>query len=67
MTEVRLVAEAADAGAKAGAEGDTTLDGGTDEAGQDRGGLGEWVGRRRVVVGASWRRARSRPTRARDR
>jgi hypothetical protein len=35
VTEVRLGAEAADAGAGAGAEGDAALDGGPDEAGQD--------------------------------
>jgi hypothetical protein len=33
VTEVRLVAEAADAGAGAGAEGDAALDGGRHEAG----------------------------------
>jgi hypothetical protein len=51
VTEVRLVAEAADAGAGAGTEGDTALDGGADEAGPDRRGLGKRVGRCRVVGG----------------
>jgi hypothetical protein len=49
VPQVRLVAEAADAGAGTGAEGDTTLDRGADEASQDGRGLGERVGRRRVV------------------
>jgi hypothetical protein len=49
VTEVRLVAEAADASAGAGAEGDTALDGGADEAGEDGRGLGERVGRCRVI------------------
>ena len=40
VTEVRLVAEAADAGAGAGAEGDAALDGGADDPGQDGRGLG---------------------------
>jgi hypothetical protein len=51
VPQVRLVAEAADAGAGRGAEGDTTLDRGADEASQDGRGLGERVGRRRVVGG----------------
>jgi len=49
VTEVRLVAEAADAGAGAGAEGDAALDGGADDPGQDGRGLAEGVGRRAVV------------------
>jgi hypothetical protein len=36
MAQIRLVAEAADAGAGAGAEGDAAMDGGADEAGQNR-------------------------------
>ena len=51
VTQVRLVAEAADAGAGAGAEGDAALDGGTDKAGQDGGGVGERVRRGGVVSG----------------
>ena len=35
VTEVRLVAEAAEAGADAGAEGDAALDGGAPDPGQD--------------------------------
>ena len=57
VTEVRLVAKAADAAAGAGTEGAAVLDGGADEAGQARRGLGERVGRRRVV-----RRPPSGPT-----
>ena len=49
VTEIRLVAEAADAGAGAGAEGDPALDGGPGEAGQDGRGSRERVGRRAVV------------------
>jgi hypothetical protein len=49
-TEVRLVADAADAGAGAGAEGDAALDGGAGEAGQDGRSFGERV-RRGCVVG----------------
>jgi hypothetical protein len=49
MAEIGLVAEAADAGAGPGAEGDAALDGGADEAGQDGGGLSEWVGGRLVI------------------
>jgi hypothetical protein len=49
MAQIRLVAEAADAGAGAGAEGDAALDGGAGEAGQDRGSLRERVGRGVVV------------------
>jgi hypothetical protein len=49
VTEVRLVAEAADAGAGAGAEGDAALDGGAEDPGQDGRGLAEGVGRRAVV------------------
>jgi hypothetical protein len=48
VTEVRLVAEAADAGAGAGAEGDAALDGGPDEVSQDGRGFAEGVGRRAV-------------------
>jgi hypothetical protein len=51
VTEVRLVAEAPDAGAGAGAEGDAALDGGAGEAGQDGRGVGERVRRGRVVSG----------------
>src|SRR5439155_8206030 len=51
VTEVRLVAEAADAGAGTGAEGDAALDGGLNEAGQDGRDLGERVRRDRVVGG----------------
>jgi hypothetical protein len=40
VTEVRLVAEAADAGAGAGAEGNATMEGGADEAGEDGRSLG---------------------------
>jgi hypothetical protein len=50
VTEVRLVADAADAGAGAGAEGDAALDGGAGEVGQDGRGFGERV-RRGCVVG----------------
>jgi hypothetical protein len=49
MPEVRLVAEAADAGAGPGAQGDAPLDGGAHEPGQDGRGLGKWVGGRLVV------------------
>src|SRR5690348_4089234 len=45
MPEVRLVAEAADAGAGPGAQGDAPLD----EPGQDGRGLGKRVGGRLVV------------------
>jgi len=48
--EARLVAEAADAGAGTGAEGDAALDGRPNEAGQDWRGFGERV-RRGCVVG----------------
>jgi hypothetical protein len=51
VTEVRLVAEAPDAAAGAGAEGDAALDGGAGEAGQDGRGVGERVRRGRVVGG----------------
>ena len=51
VTEIRLTAEAADAGTGAGAEGDAALDGGAGEAGQDGRGVGERVRRRRVVGG----------------
>ena len=63
VTEARLVTEAADAGAGAGAEGDPALDGGPNEADQDGGDFGERV-RRGRVVGGLWR-ASSCPTRAR--
>ena len=43
VPEVRLVAEAAEAGAGAGAEGDAALDGGPNEAGQDGRGFGQRV------------------------
>lgn len=49
VTEVWLVAEAADAGAGAGAEGNAALEGGADEAGEDGRGLAEGVGGRAVV------------------
>ena len=51
VTKVRLVAEAADACAGAGAEGDAALDGGADEAGEDGRSLGEGVSRRAIVFG----------------
>jgi len=51
VTEVRLVAEAADAGAGTGAQGDAALDGGLNEAGQDGRDFGERVRRGRVVGG----------------
>jgi hypothetical protein len=35
VTEIRLVAEAADAGAGTGAEGDAALDGRADDLGED--------------------------------
>src|SRR5262245_6598392 len=50
-TEGRLVAEAADAGAGAGAEGDATLDGGAHEAGEAGRGIGEEMGGRAVGCG----------------
>jgi hypothetical protein len=50
VTEVRLVAEAPDAGAGARTEGDAALDGGAHETGEDGRGLGEWVSGRAVVV-----------------
>jgi hypothetical protein len=49
MPEVWLVAEAADAGAGPGPQGDAALDGGAHEPGQDGRGLGERVGGRAVV------------------
>ena len=49
VTEVWLVAEAADAGAGARAEGAAALDGGADEAGEDWRGLAEGVGGRAIV------------------
>ena len=49
VTGVRLVAEAADAGAGPWAQRDAALDGGADEASQDRRSLRERVGRHRVV------------------
>ena len=49
MDQIRLVAEAVDASASAGAEGDVALDGGAGEAGQNRGSLRELVGRGVVV------------------
>jgi len=49
VPEVRLVAEAADAGTGAGAKGDAALDGGAHETGEDWRGLGEWVGGRAIV------------------
>ena len=51
VTEGRPVAEAAEAGTSAGAEGDAALDGGVGEAGQDGGGVGERVRRGGVVSG----------------
>jgi len=44
MAQIRLVAEAADAGAGAGIEGDAAEDGGAGAAGQKRGSLREPVG-----------------------
>ena len=62
VTEVRLVAEAADTGA----EGDAALDGGPDEAAQGRRGFGQRVRRGRIVGRLEVAgRASSRPTRAR--
>ena len=51
VTEVWLVAKAADAGAGAGAEGGTALDGGANEARQDGRDFGERIRRGRVVGG----------------
>jgi hypothetical protein len=51
VAEGRPVAEAADAGAGAGTEGDAALDGGAGEAGQDGRGVGERVRQGRVVSG----------------
>jgi hypothetical protein len=51
VAEIRRLAETADAGAGARAEGDATLDGGPDQAGQQGRGLAEGVGRRRVGGG----------------
>src|SRR3970282_1836169 len=51
VTEVRLVAEAADAGTSAGAEGDAALEGAGGGAAQDGGGVGERVRRGGVVSG----------------
>jgi hypothetical protein len=50
LPEVRLVAEAPDAGAGARTEGDAALDGGAHETGEDGRALGEWVSGRAVVV-----------------
>jgi hypothetical protein len=49
VPEVRLVAEAPDAGAGARTESDAALDGGAHETGEDGRGLGEWVSGRAVV------------------
>jgi hypothetical protein len=49
VTEVRLVAEAADAGTGAGAEGDAALDGGAHKTGEEQRGLGEGIGPRAAV------------------
>jgi hypothetical protein len=43
VPEVRLVAEAPDAGAGARTEGDAAVVGGAHETGEDGRGLGEWV------------------------
>jgi hypothetical protein len=51
VTQVWLVAEAADTSASAGAQGDAALDGGADEAGEDRRDFCERVRRRRIVDG----------------
>lgn len=51
VAQVRRLAEAADTGAGARAEGDAALDGGAGEAGQDGGGLGEEVVRRAIILG----------------
>src|SRR5262245_45294200 len=59
VSEVRLGAEAADASAGPWPQRDAALDGGPDEAGQDRRDLCERVRRRRVVGG----RAVARPGR----
>jgi len=49
VTEIRLVAEAADAGAGTGAEGNAALDGRADDPGEDGRGPAEGIGRRVVV------------------
>jgi len=49
VVQRRRVADAPDASAGAGAEGDTALDGGADEAGQHGRGLAEGIGRRAVI------------------
>ena len=51
VTEVRLVAESAGAGAGPWPQRDAALDGGPDEAGQDRRDFCEWVRRRRIDGG----------------
>jgi hypothetical protein len=51
VTEVRLVAEAADTGASPWPWRDAALNEGPDEAGQDQRDLGEGVHRRRAVGG----------------
>ena len=51
LVQRRLVADAPDAGAGAGAEGDAALDGGADEAGQHGRGLAEGIGRRAGILG----------------
>jgi hypothetical protein len=60
VTEVRLVAEAADTGAGPWPQRDAALDGGPDEAGQGWRDVGERVRRRRVVGRPRWRRASNR-------
>jgi len=50
VTEIRFVAEAADAGAGTGAESDAALDGRADDPGQDGRGLAEGVGRHVVLA-----------------
>jgi hypothetical protein len=49
VVQLRLVADAADASAAAGAEGDAALDRGADEAGRHGQGLPERIGRRAVT------------------
>ena len=49
VVQLRLVADAPDASAGAGAEGDAALDGGAEEAGQHGRGLAEGIGQRAVI------------------
>jgi len=50
VPEVRLVAEAPDAGAGVRTEGDAAPDGGAHETGEDGRDLGEWVSGRAVGI-----------------